>query len=106
MQRLLPPAAVQREAAPRPRLHRALAQVIYGKLPAAKYEDAVRCSEKAIALNPNLLVHDIELGRTHAAMGRADDARKPITKGLAMPDTEKDEPETKARGRQILEKLR
>ncbi len=66
----------------------------------------MRCSEKAIALNPNLLVHDIELGRTHAAMGRADDARKPITKGLAMPDTEKDEPETKARGRQILEKLR
>src|SRR5215471_8219437 len=31
---------------------RALAQIKYGKLPPAKHEDAVRCFEKAIALNP------------------------------------------------------
>lgn len=85
---------------------RALAQVVYGKLPTAKYEDAVRCFEKAIALNPNRLMHYIELGRTYAQMGRTDEARKFITKGLAMPNTEKDDPETKERGRQVLEKLR
>jgi tetratricopeptide (TPR) repeat protein len=84
---------------------RALAQVVYGKLPAAKYEDAARCFEKAIALNPNRLMHYIELGRTYAQMGRDVDARKLITKGLAMPDTEKDDPETKNLGRQILKKL-
>jgi tetratricopeptide (TPR) repeat protein len=85
---------------------RAFAQVAYGKLPPAKYEDAVRCFEKAIALNPNRLMHYIELGRTYAQMGRDADARKFITKGLAMPETEKDDPETKNLGRQILKKLR
>ena len=85
---------------------RAFAQVAYGKLPPAKYEDAVRCFEKAIALNPNRLMHCIELGRTYAQMGRDADARKFITKGLAMPETEKDDPETKNLGRQILKKLR
>ena len=85
---------------------RALARVAYGKLPPAKYEDAVRCFEKAIALNPNRLMHYIELGRTYAQMGRDADARKFITKGLAMPETEKDDPETKNLGRQILRKLR
>jgi Flp pilus assembly protein TadD len=85
---------------------RALAQVAYGKLPPAKYEDAVRCFEKAIALNPNRLMHYIELGRACAQMDRDADARKFITKGLAMPETEKDDPETKNVGRQVLKKLR
>ncbi len=85
---------------------RAFAQIAYSKLPPAKYEDAVRCFEKAIALNPNRLMHYIELGRTYAQMGRDADARKFITKGLAMSETEKDDPETKNLGRQILKKLR
>jgi len=85
---------------------RALAQVVYGKLPSAKYEDAQHCFEKAIALNPNRLMHYIELGRTYADMGRTAEARKVILKGLAMPPTEKDDPETKDRGRQILASLR
>jgi len=87
-------------------MKRALAQITYGKLPAAKYEDAVLCFEKAIALNPNRLMHYIELGHTYAQMGRDAEARKFITKGLAMSDTEKDDPETKNLGRQILKKLR
>ena len=84
---------------------RVFAQIAYGKLPPAKYEDAVQCFEKAIALNPNRLMHYIELGRTYAQMGRGADAREFITKGLAMPETEKDDPETKNLGRQILKKL-
>jgi tetratricopeptide (TPR) repeat protein len=85
---------------------RALAQVVYGKLPPATNEEAVRCFEKAIALNPNRLMHYIELGRTYAQMDRKDDARKFINKGLCMRDTEKDDPETKQKGREILAKLR
>ena len=85
---------------------RLLARVMYGKLPSAKHEDAVRCFEKAIALNPNRLMHYIELGRTYAEMGRDADARRFINQGLAMPGTEKDDPETKRLGQQILKKLR
>ena len=84
---------------------RALAQVAFGKLPTAKYEDAVHCFEKAIALNPNRLMHYIELGRTYVQMGKPDEARKCLAKGLAMPNTEKDDPETKDQGRQLLAKL-
>jgi tetratricopeptide (TPR) repeat protein len=85
---------------------RAIAQVVYGKLPPATNEEAVRCFEKAIALNPNRLMHYIELGRTYAQMDRKDDARKFINKGLCMRDTEKDDPETKEKGRELLAKLR
>jgi len=85
---------------------RALARIAYGRLPPAKYEDAARCFEKAIALNPNRLMHYCELGRTYAEMGKDADARKLITKGLAMAETEKDDPETKNVGRQVLRKLR
>lgn len=87
-------------------VRRALAQVVYGTLPPAKHEDAVRCFSKAIELKPNRLMHYVELGRTYAQMGQDAEARKFITKGLAMQETEKDDPETKERGRQLLAKLR
>jgi tetratricopeptide (TPR) repeat protein len=85
---------------------RAVARTAFGRLPPAKYEDAERCFEKAIALNPNRLMHYCELGRTYAQMGKEADARKFITKGLAMAETEKDDPETKNLARQTLRKLR
>ena len=83
-----------------------LAQVIYGKLPAASNEDALHCFEKAIALNSGRLIHHIELGRTYAQMGRATEARKHIEKGLSMPELEKDDADAKRRGRESLAKLK
>jgi hypothetical protein len=50
-------------------------------------------------------MHYIELGRTYVQMGKAEEARKYIMKGLALPNTEKDDPETKILGRQLLAKL-
>jgi tetratricopeptide (TPR) repeat protein len=84
---------------------RALAKVLYGALPKGSNEEAERDMKKAIELNPNRLMHYIELGRVYAQMGRKDDARQYINKGLAMPDAEKDDPETKQRGRETLQKL-
>ncbi len=85
---------------------RALAQLTYGvKLPESTYEEAAHCFEKAIALNPARLMHYIELGRVYARLGRTDDARAFIAKGLAMQDTEKDDPETKRQGRELLANL-
>ena len=84
---------------------RALAGALYGGLPTGSNEEAVKCLEKAIALNPSRLMHYVELGRVYAQMGRKDDARRLINKGLAMPDVEKDDFETKARGRETLAKL-
>ena len=83
-------------------VHRILAAV---NLTRDDHDKAAYHQERAIALNPNRLMHYIELGRTYAQMGREADARKFITKGLALPDTEKDDPESKKLGRQILKKL-
>jgi tetratricopeptide (TPR) repeat protein len=85
---------------------RAMAQMLYGKLPESTYEEAARCFEKAIELNPNRLMHYIELGQVYAHMGRTGEARSLITKGLAMRETEKDDPETKRQGKQLLASLR
>ena len=87
-------------------MKRYLAGAIYGQLPQGSNEEAERAMKKAIALNPNRLMHYIELGRIYAQMGRKDDAREVINKGLAMPEIEKDDPETKQRGRETLAKLR
>ncbi len=85
---------------------RALAGMVYGKLPKGSNEDAARCLEKAVSINPGRLMHYIELGRVYAQMGRKDDARRCINKGLAMPDAEKDDPEAKERGREALNAIR
>ncbi len=86
-------------------VRRALGTLRYGKIPTAKFEDAAKCFEKAIELNPNRLMHYIELGRTYAKMNRTSEARKMITKGLSLPNTEKDDPEVKQMGREVLKSL-
>ena len=84
---------------------RFLAGMIYGDLPKGSFEEAERAMKKAIALNPNRLMHYIELGRIYAQMGRKEEAKELINKGLGMPDAEKDDPETKQRARETLAKL-
>lgn len=84
---------------------RAVAKLIYGDLPSASYEDAVKNFKKAIELAPQRVVHHIELGRTYAAMGEKDLARAELNKGLALPNREKDDPGAKERGREALRRL-
>lgn len=82
-----------------------LAQTLYGKMPAASNEQALACFEKARVLRPDRLLHQAELGRTLAALGREDEARAALEKALAMPLREKDDPETKTRARKALQAL-
>jgi tetratricopeptide (TPR) repeat protein len=84
---------------------RAMAGVLFGSLPKGSNEEAERDMRKALELNPDRLMHYIELGRIYAQMGRINDARLYINKGLAMPDIEKDDPEAKQHGRETLAKL-
>jgi tetratricopeptide (TPR) repeat protein len=84
---------------------RALAGIIYGGLPAASNEEAVKCFQKAMALNPKRLVHVVELGRTYQMMDRDAEAKRFLQAGLAMPNKDKDDPETKIRGQASLKEL-
>lgn len=84
---------------------RALASMIYDKLPEASAEESAECLEMAVKLNPNRVMHQIELGKTYAQLGRTNEAKQHLMKGLAMPSTEKDDASLKASGREVLRSL-
>jgi len=84
---------------------KALAQAIYGKFPDASNEKAVEYLEKAVALRPDRVAHQIELGRAYLAIGEKDKARSALEKGLSLPSAAKDDNETKERGRKALSQL-
>lgn len=86
-------------------LKRVLANAVYGDLPKTTNEEAERCLRQAIAIDPDRLIHYIELGRIYAEMGRKEEARKYILKGLAMPNQEMDDAEMKEIGRETLKKM-
>jgi len=86
-------------------LKRKLAELTYGTLPAPTYADAAKCFEKAIALNPARVINYIELGQVYSQMDRTADARRVLSKGLGLKQTDKDDPEMKQRGREFLAKL-
>jgi tetratricopeptide (TPR) repeat protein len=81
---------------------RSVAQLVYGRLPEASLEKAVEYLERAKSVGPPRVVHHIELGRAYLAMGRTEEGRRQIEAGLALPSKEKDDEETKARGREAL----
>ena len=86
-------------------LLRALAQAIYGKLPAASNEAAVRHFQQAVAIAPQRIRHHVELGRTYAAQGQKDLARAELQRALALPVREKDDPKSQALARSTLRGL-
>jgi tetratricopeptide (TPR) repeat protein len=84
---------------------RTVVQLVYGKLPDASNQAAAENFKKAIDLNPRRLANFIELGRTYVAMGKKDEARTALEKGLSLPNRQRDDPETKERGRAALKRL-
>lgn len=86
-------------------LKRSVAQVAYGNIPTASDEEAAKSFARALAINPSRLMHSIELGRAYLRLGRTAEGTKLIERGLAMPNREKDDSATKARGRTTLSEL-
>jgi tetratricopeptide (TPR) repeat protein len=84
---------------------RAMASLLYQALPPSSNEDAVKCLQKAIQINPGRMMHYIELGLTFAQMGKDEDARHFLEKGLSMPDQDIDDPNLKTLGRAALAQL-
>jgi Flp pilus assembly protein TadD len=84
---------------------RTFVKVVYGAIPPASNEEAERLFRKAVELAPDRVSHHVELGRTYAALGRKDDARTELRKGLGLPNREKDVPESKRRASAALAAL-
>ena len=80
-------------------------RVIYGGLPEASKEEAVRRLEKAVRLAPQRVPHHLELGFAYKALGRAADARASFERGLALPSTELYDESAKERSRAALARI-
>lgn len=87
-------------------MKRFLGGIVHGDIPKTTYENAVACFAKAIEINPNRLMHHVELGRTYALMEKNADAKEQITYGLGLAETEKDDPQTKRDGQATLRELK
>lgn len=81
---------------------RTFVKVVYGAMPSASNEEAERLFRKAVELAPRRVAHHVELGRTYAALGRKDEARIELRRGLGLPNREKDDPESKRRASEAL----
>jgi tetratricopeptide (TPR) repeat protein len=80
-------------------------KLVYGGLPDSSLEKAAECFAAAERLAPGRVAHPIELGRTFAMQGKSKEAREAIERGMALPNSERDDPDTKARGEATLKKL-
>lgn len=86
-------------------LKRAAAKLLYGEIPAGSSEDAVVCFKKAIKLDPERLSYHIELGLAYVHLGKNEEAKTNLLRGLAMSSREAGDPDCKQRGREALAKL-
>jgi tetratricopeptide (TPR) repeat protein len=84
---------------------RTFVKVIYGAMPAASNEEAARLFRKAVEIAPERVSHRVELGRTYAVLGKKDEARTELRKALSLPNTEKDDAESKRRATETLASL-
>jgi tetratricopeptide (TPR) repeat protein len=84
---------------------RALVRVVYGGLPDASLEDAAACFTKAEKLAPRRLCHAAELGITLSKLGKTTEARQALTRALALPNRERDDPDTRSRAKATLDSL-
>lgn len=79
-----------------------LVRLAYGGLPNASREQAVRHLHRAVELEPDALVHRLELGVALAATNDQNAARAMIESGLALPSRAKHDDQAKARARKVL----
>jgi tetratricopeptide (TPR) repeat protein len=84
---------------------RGFVKVVYGAIPPASNEEAARLLKKAVEIAPERVSHHVELGRAYLALGMKDQARAELERGLALPDREKDDPESKKRAREALAEI-
>ncbi|MGC1478913.1 MAG: hypothetical protein WA771_00290 [Chthoniobacterales bacterium] len=80
------------------------AEMLFGELPEASNESAVKYLERARDLDGGLMTR-AELGRAYLAVGRTEEARAQLRAAVASEAIDADEREAQARARQALQDL-
>jgi tetratricopeptide (TPR) repeat protein len=86
-------------------LLRVMAEAIYGKMPPASNEEAIRCLQKAVELEPGKALFHAELGRAYLAAGRKDEARRELQKAISLPQRSRDDAGAQSRAKESLRQL-
>jgi tetratricopeptide (TPR) repeat protein len=84
---------------------RVVAEAVYGKMPPASNEEAVRALSRAVELEPGNALFHAELGRACLAAGRKDEARRELQKSLTLPRRNRDDAGAQDRAKQALRGL-
>ena len=84
---------------------RTIAKIIYGEIPAASNEAAVKSFKKALDLNSRRVANHVELGRTYLELNQKELAKASLEKGLTLPNRQRDDEQVKRRAREALKKL-
>ena len=84
---------------------RVVAEVVYGKMPPASNEEAIRHLSRAVELQPGNSLFHAELGRAYLAAGRKDEAKRELQKSLTLPRRNRDDAGAQDRAKQALRGL-
>lgn len=85
---------------------KAMARVIYGGLPPASNEDAIRCLKKATELAPQRLMHHAELAHAHTAAGETEHALQQWQNVLGIRAADADDQKYQQEARTAIEAAR
>lgn len=80
-----------------------MAGLVYGGMPPASNEEAIKCLRKATELAPQRVTHRAELARAYQVMGKKDLADKEWKVVLTMKATDEEDEEDQAAARQALD---
>jgi tetratricopeptide (TPR) repeat protein len=84
---------------------RVVAEAVYGKMPPASNEEAIRALSRAVELEPGNALFHAELGRAYLAAGRKDEAKRELQKSLTLPRRSRDDAGAQDRAKQALRGL-
>ncbi len=89
-----------------PRALKLAARIFYGGLPPASNEEAVRLYRSAISLEPDVILHHLELGKTYLEMREKALARAEFETVLRLPEAYHSDSNRKLEARRLLSEMR
>lgn len=88
-------------------MRRVLANVVlWRSVPKGSLEESVEYLTKAVSLNPRVIAHYLELGRTYIAMGQWQLARKALSYARELPSEFSDDPLNKKEAGELLREIK
>jgi tetratricopeptide (TPR) repeat protein len=87
-------------------IERGAAKMLYGGLPAASIQDAIRYYEKSRSLNPGFALNYLELAKAYHRSKQDDKAVDMLNKLATMPVKTQDDTRVKEQGKKLLKELK